>query len=303
MIPKIALCTQTYRNDYNECKLLCESVDLFVPKSIPHYIFVNDEDYSIFKNSDFFSHRNIHKKSSLLPWYLWRLNKKILGHQYYFGPFTIPVREWIIQQICKLNIFKVIPPDINAVINLDSEVVFLKQFDETLFIKDNKYLLFKETFKEEPNHQDYCKVGINLLGLNEDIKEVSKFCYQSASVVFVRENLKALHKQISKNTICNSWKLKLCNTYRFSEYYLYGLFNEYIYEERNHFVSSERPFPMIDISTCNEESFKDQLMKLKSNPNVQGAWLQKHQRNNKDIHSLSINKIRDMIHNLIFNPI
>ena len=40
---KVAIITQSYKNDFRECKLLCESMDKFAP-NIDHYIFVNDED-------------------------------------------------------------------------------------------------------------------------------------------------------------------------------------------------------------------------------------------------------------------
>ena len=298
---KIALATQTYKADFDECKLLCQSIDLFVPKYIPHYIFVNDDDYDFFRNTDFFRNRLVFKKSELLPWYLFGYAKKFLGHQYYFSPFSIPVREWIIQQICKLSIFEFIDKDIDAVINIDSEVVFLKPFNETLFFRGDKFLFFKEPFREEPSHLEYCRIGKKLLNISEDVNDIAKYCYQSASVIFVRENIKHLHNRIEKSSLIKSWKLKLCNTYRFSEYYLYGMFNEYLFGMKNHFVSDKRPFPMIDISNCNQESLKKQIDNFKKSSIIQGAWLQKHQRNNKDMHLLSFEQIKDVIYNDVFN--
>ena len=44
---KVAIVTQSYKNDFKECKLLCESMDKFAP-DIDHYIFVNDEDLEMF---------------------------------------------------------------------------------------------------------------------------------------------------------------------------------------------------------------------------------------------------------------
>lgn len=298
---KIAISTQTYREDFEECKLLCKSIDIFVPTDIPHYIFVNDEDYDFFKNSDFFKNRKLYKKSVLLPRYLIGIQKKILGHKYYFSPITIPVREWIIQQICKLSIFDVVDKDIDAIINIDSEVLFLKPFNSNLFIQNNRYLFFKELFKEEPNHFDYCKVGKKILRLPQEQITISKYCYQSASVIFVRENLQELQNRIRKCSFFKSWKFKLCNTYRFSEYYLYGLFNDFIYKSKNHFITDSRPFPMIDISSSSNDSFRDEIIKLKNNNDIQGVWLQKHQRNNKNIHLLSFESIKKIIENYIFN--
>ena len=35
---KVAIITQSYKNDYKECKMLCESMDKFA-SDINHYIF------------------------------------------------------------------------------------------------------------------------------------------------------------------------------------------------------------------------------------------------------------------------
>lgn len=103
---KIAIVTQSYKNDFNECRLLCESIDRFA-KQLDHFIFVNDEDWGLFKALDYGNH-HIFKKSVILPCYLVRVPFKILGHHFHVSPFTIPVREWIIQQICKLGAFEVL---------------------------------------------------------------------------------------------------------------------------------------------------------------------------------------------------
>lgn len=56
----------SYRADYEECLLLCESIERFVPKEIPHYIFVNDEDLDLFKHLSG-GRRIIYPKSVVYP--------------------------------------------------------------------------------------------------------------------------------------------------------------------------------------------------------------------------------------------
>ena len=46
---KVAIITQSYKNDFRECKLLCESMDKFAP-DMDHYIFVNDEDIEMYQS-------------------------------------------------------------------------------------------------------------------------------------------------------------------------------------------------------------------------------------------------------------
>lgn len=53
---KLAIVTQSYKADFDECGLLCKSIDKFVPGDILHYIFVNDEDYTQFLVYDYGQH-------------------------------------------------------------------------------------------------------------------------------------------------------------------------------------------------------------------------------------------------------
>jgi len=107
-MPKIAISTQTYRHDIDECALLCESISRFVPDSIDHFIFVNDEDYGLFVSDPRFARAKIHRKSELLPKTFFKLPFRLMSHKCYVSPATIPVRQWIAQQICKLAVFDVI---------------------------------------------------------------------------------------------------------------------------------------------------------------------------------------------------
>lgn len=65
---KVALVTQSYKNDFRECQLLCESIDRFAPDNIMHFIFVNDEDYQMFKNIENKKHKVYKKGTIMLPY-------------------------------------------------------------------------------------------------------------------------------------------------------------------------------------------------------------------------------------------
>lgn len=65
MDKKVAIITQSYKNDFKECKLLCESMDKFAPE-IDHFIFVNDEDLEMFKDLKYGRHQ-VFKKSTMSP--------------------------------------------------------------------------------------------------------------------------------------------------------------------------------------------------------------------------------------------
>lgn len=144
---KFAFSTQSYKGDFRECKLLCESLDRFAP-GIEHFIFVNDEDYLLFRSLNYSQHK-VHKKSECTPWYFFRFPFKILDHFFWVSPFTFPMRGWIYQQICKLAIFDVIGDSYDFIINMDSEVIMIKPFDLNSVYKGVN-LNYIETLLQEP---------------------------------------------------------------------------------------------------------------------------------------------------------
>lgn len=274
---KVAIITQSYKNDFKECKLLCESIDKFAPM-IDHYIFVNDEDIDMFMCLQYGKHFVL-KKSLILPCFLIRIPWKIMGHHFHVSPFTIPVREWIIQQICKLGVFEVIGNEYEAVFNIDSETVFMKPFDVNMWKKDGKYLMYRVKNVDEPSHDDYCHAAVKLLHWQGSYNEISFYNYMNTPVCFVRENTEKLLHTIAKNYWMHSWKLALCNTYRFSEYYTYAIYTDRIMNLKNHFVIDYKIFPQVDITTCTDmQDFKTKMQKELMDEHAVGLWLNKKQR-------------------------
>lgn len=274
----IAFVTQTYRNDYDECLLLCETLDYYAPE-VAHYIFVNDEDLPLFKPIEE-GRRHILPKSVILPKWLVRCPVKMLGHHYHVSPFTIPVREWIIQQICKLGVFEVLPPEIEAVFNFDSEVVMMTDFDLNKILSDGRLPLFRTIRPDEPSQKDYVKAARRLLGLTaQETAEIADQCFMSVPVCFFRDNLTELLEHIASRSPFHSWKHALCNTYRFSEYYLYGIFTTLRLNCRHHYLIDYHPYPVVDISGFRTLiDFLDTISEHLEQPYNQGLWLQKRDR-------------------------
>lgn len=292
---KLAIITQSYKNDFKECKLLCESIDKFAPE-IDHFIFVNDEDIQMFTELNYKRHV-VYKKSAILPWFLVRVPFKIMGHYFHISPITIPVREWIIQQICKLGVFKVIGSEYDAVFNIDSETVFMKPLDISQWVKDGKYMMYRVVNVNEPSHDEYCKAAEKLLGLEGHLEEISKYNYMNTPVCFVKENLESLLTEIKKHSGWHSWKIVLCNTYRFSEYYTYGIYTDKVLHMKNHFFIDRHFFPQIDISECNGlEDFKKKMVNQLADSQSMGLWLQKKDRKLLADKYLDFSQINKVIH-------
>lgn len=240
---KIAVVTQSYRNDFNECRLLCESMDRFAPE-LDHFIFVNDEDAKMFACMNYGRHK-VYKKSVVIPWYFVRV------------PFKV----------------------YDAVFNIDSETVFMKPFDICKWIRDGKYIMYRTINVNEPSHDDYCRAVEKLLKPNVSIAEFDKYNYMNTPVCFVRENTEQLLKRIKENSVLHSWKLALCNTYRFSEYYTYGSFTDNFLNGKNHIIIQKHLFPQIDISDCGgTEDLSRKIESSLADDETMGLWLQKKDR-------------------------
>lgn len=296
MANNIAIVTQSYKADYYNCKLLCESIDRFAP-DIRHFIFVNDEDILLFQSLAYKKHV-VFKKSIILPWYLFRLPWKLMGHHFHVSVFTIPVREWIIQQICKLGVFEVIGSEYDAVLNIDSETVLMKPFSKSDVYKDGKYMLFRRINLDEPSHEEYCDAIENLLKVDvSQLPNLRKYNYMNTPFCFTRENVELLLNKIKENSLIKSWKNKLCNTYRFSEYYTYAVFTDQILRMRNHYYTEIHMFPQIDTTLCKDiNDFKRQMDEILLHDEVKGLWLQKRERKALANNYLDIQQVSNVIH-------
>lgn len=279
---KIAFVTQTYKPDLPQCKMLCKSLDLFAG-FCEHYIFVNDEDYKYFSSLNYGKH-HVLKKSKILPWYFFRIPFKILGHHFYVSPFTLPMREWIMQQICKLGVFEVIGDSYDAVFNIDSESILFKPLDINVLVKDGKFRMYRtENTTLEVAHDDYCKAINSFFAKSVPQDILYKYNYMDMPVCFERTNLVRMLKDISKRNIFKNWKFTLANTYRFSENYTYGNFCCNILGGKNHFLTSEKILPVLQAYRFKsaEELYLQLKVLTEKNPECIGVVLQKANRKAK----------------------
>lgn len=293
---KTAIITQSYKADYRECKLLCESMDRFAP-DLDHFIFVNDEDVKLFQSMNYDRHR-VFPKSAIMPWYMIRIPWRILGHHFHVSLLTIPVREWIVQQICKLGVFEVIGQEYDAVFNIDSESVFMRPLDISHWIKDGRYLMYQvdNSLIDEPNHREYIDAAKKLLSYNDPDKDMYKYTYMSTPTCFVRDNTMQLLQAIKTNSALKNWKLALCNTYRFSENYTYDLYTYHKLGMANHFAVDYRPFTTIDLLECTDiDDLMAKTDRILTDGRIAGVLLQKRDRKNLSDQYLDFNLIEKAI--------
>ena len=234
---RLAIVTTTYKNDLEWCRILCESIDRFVPDGIMHYLFVEERDIGLFRGLEN-ERRRIISQKEIIPWWMLRIPFRIGGHNFRISPVTLPVRGWIAQQVVKLGIFEVLDEDV--FLCLDSEAFFFRPFDpSSLFMGEKVMMVRHEEPWDWPNAKVYYRAAHDLLGIEPDGNPMKR--YMSVQFVFRKEVLKELAEKLKAKNIFRSWKIALFNTTRFSEYTLYGIFVERVtgFENSGHFPARE----------------------------------------------------------------
>lgn len=220
----LAIVTTSYRNDLSWCRILCQSIDRFVPGEIMHYLFIEDGDIDLFRPLE--NHRRkIISQNAVIPRWMIKSPVKFRGHNFWGSPLTLPVRGWIMQQVVKLGIFEVLDEDV--FLCLDSEAFFFSPFDPSVLFRDGQVMLVSHDEPWDwPNARIYYRSAARLLGIKVENIPVRR--YMSVQFVLRREVLQSLAERLKRGTLIRNWKIPLFNKIRFSEYTLYGIFAEWV---------------------------------------------------------------------------
>jgi hypothetical protein len=223
--PSFAIITPSYTPDFEPCRLLVESVERHVPNRIKHYVIVDRRDWNLFSQLRS-SRTEIVLKQDVLPWWLQQLN---FAPKWWLSLRSLPVRGWVIQQLTKLSVNKVVHEDVYLF--LDSGAMFVRPFDPASMVKDGKVPLFREQ-KEEVRldwNTRWHQVAADLLGLPVQSSYDTNF-EGNNPIYWRRDNLTRLQNHIERIKE-KDWVIAVCRLQRVSEYVIYGMFVEHILKE------------------------------------------------------------------------
>lgn len=240
----ITLVTLSFRGDFDLCRLLCESVDTFVPSDIQHIVAVPRSDLEIFstlKND----RRTLVCQEDLLPKWLWKIplpspawRKRLFlpRRNIYLALGGFFVRGWIAQQLMKISLASRIANDI--VLMVDSDAVFVRPLDVTALHQGDKVRLQRFPGAADfPMQRRWHDAASKLLGLPVQGYHGASYmdhliCWRPATVNRMLERI--------ETTGGKDWAKILASTPEFSEYNLYGIFCEKVLglEEAGHFGSA-----------------------------------------------------------------
>ncbi|VEP15496.1 conserved hypothetical protein [Hyella patelloides LEGE 07179] len=240
---KSCFITPSYKPDFDRCRLLAKSIDNFAVSDIHHYIVVDRKDAKLFQQLAS-SNRTIITVESILPWWIQKIPVIPNG---WFSWKTLPLRNWVVQQVVKLEIVNHISEDV--LIFVDSDVTFVRAFDLEQFFRNGKVRLFRESifpsslFNLDTQLQWRDSAGA-LLGLSsfQEVNQENPFIgYVGNLITWKRDNVLQLHQHIEKVTQ-KSWIKAIAECWNLSEYMLYGIFVDRVLKENSgHYWDSQKP--------------------------------------------------------------
>lgn len=227
----LALVTPSYGPDFERCQLLSRSVERHVAAPSRHLILVEHRDWKRFSalRSEF---TEVLLVEDFVPSWLHRLpfsNSVLLSTR------TLPVRSWIWQQLVKLSIAAHVEEDV--LVFLDSDVLFVRDFDPACLIEDGKTRFFRAPGAAQlESHKRWHQSAGRLLGLSPC--DYFGADYIGDIVTWRTEHVKAMHRHI-ENESGTSWQKAIARTWHLSEYILYGVFVDQILKGGEHFETQE----------------------------------------------------------------
>jgi hypothetical protein len=220
-VPDVALVTPSHRHDLARCELLCESVDRHVTGHVEHHVLVPPDDVARFAHLTVGS-RTVRSNRPFLPRWLHPLPSVVRyrDRSIAWCRHARPLTGWHTQQLVKLAAATTLGHEV--VVNLDSDVVFLRDFDVAGFAVAPSPLpcVPLAITADHADHVRWLTTAHRLLGL--DTPAVPAADYIDTVVVWRAGTVRGLLARVEACTGL-PWAVALTRARAFSEYLLYGV--------------------------------------------------------------------------------
>lgn len=218
--PQLAIVTPSYSRDFDRCRLTVESIDRYLSNELKHYLIIDRRDIPMFRALEG-SRTQIVVAEELLPPWIVRLPKV---RKVWMSFKTLPVRSWLVQQLMKLSVPKLIDADIYCFV--DSDVAFVRPMSSHALMEGDQVRLFRRpNHANIPTHRAWHRAAARLLGLEE--REYFGSDYIGNMIVWRRDRLLDLHRHIEQVT-GKQWLRAVASQLHLSEYILYGVYVEHV---------------------------------------------------------------------------
>lgn len=228
--PAFAMVTPSYAADFDRCRLLVKSVRKHVRFPLRHYIVVEQVDLSLFQ-------------PLAGPDTIVMTSEELLGNRLQHIPgttrkwktkYTGPISGWIYQQLVKITFALQALEDV--LIFVDSDVLFLRPFDSSHFVRDGKiHLRLMENYFNETFDAWY-KFAYEIFHLKDFKPGLPRPNYVGNLITWKPEIARSMCAYIEEKN-GKPWIEVLAPTNHLSEYTLYGLYVQHILADKTeHFV-------------------------------------------------------------------
>lgn len=203
LTPSIALVTSSWRGDLERCRLLCDSIDRFVTGHVVHYLLVEQADLPAFRGFEG-ARRRVVSERDLLPWWLRPVPHPSNPRQrLWLTPFGLPLHGWHAQQLRRIAMGAGMGEDV--LISLDSDVVFVREFDARHFVEGGAVRFHKVAdgmAKVAPgfraDHEKWARRAGALLGLEPGSMPAATFI--ATLIAWRRDTVRAMLARIEAVT-------------------------------------------------------------------------------------------------------
>lgn len=221
MANSYALITPSYWRDVERCAMLVESVNRWVPADVRHYLVIANREVHLFRHM-LGSRTGLIVVEDIVPRWLFRVPGL---KRFWLSWRTLPVRNWIMQQIVKLSVPATVTEDV--LLYADSDMFFIEPYDPRSFERDGKVPLFVETGQRGliPNNDRWHAVAARLLAVPVESSYDTNYINQL--IWWKRSTVQAALRRIEK-VQQREWQLAIASLGSFSEYTLYGVYVDYV---------------------------------------------------------------------------
>lgn len=228
--------TPSYGPDFERCKILCRSIDICVPDDVQHVLIVDRRDRAVFSSLQS-KRRRILVVEDMLPWWIRRIP---LARRWWLNLSGKPIRNWVLQQIVKIQAAATV--DADAVLFLDSDVAFVRPFSPHQLERNGKVALSCVAFTD-PQHTRWLQNAAAMVGVPGDKHDIN---YVGNFVSWRRDVARALVNHLGgiRN---RHWIREFASHWQVSEYMVYGTFVEQVIgmDTAGHFPAA---MPLIHLS-------------------------------------------------------
>lgn len=207
--------------------MLSESVAKWVAPDVVHYVIVDRRDEQLFQQIASRPRTRLMIVEDILPKWIFRVPGI---PRVWMSLLTLPVRNWILQQIVKLSIANHVAEDV--MLFVDSDTFFYRPYDPASEHRNGRVPLFIETGQRGliPGNDRWHQAAADLLGLPK--QETYDTSFIGNNICWRRDHALALQAHVAKVS-GKSFVRTMAGQISFSEYVLYGMFVTEVLKEKS----------------------------------------------------------------------